>query len=127
MNKEDDNLYLELMTDDFVTFFAAGQETTANTLAFCFLDFLCSRISRRPEIAEKAREEIDQVLGEGIEVTFQDVNELKYCSAIFKEALRLYPAAPNVNRITSEEIDIHGVKVPKDTPIWVKKYTNRIL
>jgi cytochrome P450 len=26
------------MTDDFITFFLAGQETTANTLAFCFLE-----------------------------------------------------------------------------------------
>ena len=25
------------MVDDFATFFIAGQETTANTLAFCFL------------------------------------------------------------------------------------------
>ena len=24
------------MVDDFITFFIAGQETTANTLAFCF-------------------------------------------------------------------------------------------
>jgi cytochrome P450 len=103
------------MTDDFVTFFAAGQETTANTLSFCFLE-----ISRHPEIAEKAREEIDRVLGERTELTYQDVGELKYCLAIFKEALRLYPAAANVNRITPEDIDIHGIQVPKDTPIWVK-------
>jgi cholesterol 24(S)-hydroxylase len=26
------------MVDDFMTFFLAGQETTANTLAFCFLE-----------------------------------------------------------------------------------------
>ena len=29
---------LEAMIDDFITFFIAGQETTANTLAFCFLE-----------------------------------------------------------------------------------------
>lgn len=103
------------MTDDFVTFFAAGQETTANTLSFCFLE-----ISRHPEIAVKAREEIDRVLGERTELTYQDISELKYCLAIFKEALRLYPAAPQVNRITPEDIDIHGIQVPKDTSIWVK-------
>lgn len=103
------------MTDEFLTFFVAGQETTATTLAFCFLE-----IARRPDILKKAREEIDRVLGERTEVTFQDINELKYCSAIFKEALRLYPAAPNISRYTPEEIDINGTKVPKNTPLWVK-------
>ena len=102
------------MTDDFVTFFAAGQETTANTLSFSFQE-----ICRHPEIAQKAREEIDRVLGERTEVTFQDVADLKYCTAIFKEALRLFPAAPSLNRWAPEEVDIHGVKIPKNTPLWV--------
>jgi cholesterol 24(S)-hydroxylase len=103
------------MVDDFVTMFGAGQETTANTLSFSFLE-----ICRNPEIVKKAREEIDRVLGERTELTFQDVSELKYCSAIFKEALRLFPPAPGLNRCTPEEIEINGFVVPKDTPIWVK-------
>jgi cytochrome P450 len=112
--KEDSELDLELMTDDFATFFVAGQETTANTLAFCFLE-----IGKNPEIANKAREEIDRVLGERTEVTFQDVNDLKYCSAIFKEALRLFPPAPQVNRRVPEDIEINGITIPKDSPLWV--------
>lgn len=102
------------MADDFVTFFVAGQETTANTLAFCFLE-LC----KNPEIVEKAREEIDRVLGERSEVTYQDVNDLKYCSAIFKEALRLFPPVTILQRITNEEIEINGYKIPTDTPLSV--------
>ena len=57
---------LEEMADDFVTFFVAGQETTANTLGFCFLE-----LGKNPEIVKKAREEIDRVLGERTEVTYQ--------------------------------------------------------
>ena len=102
------------MTDDFITFFGAGQETTANTLSFSFQE-----IFRHPEIAQKAREEIDRVLGERTEVTFQDASELKYCTAIFKEALRLFPPAPSVNRFATEEVDIHEIKIPKNTPLWV--------
>ena len=112
--KEEGDLDIELMTDDFVTMFVAGQETTANTLSFCFLE-----LGKHPEIVKKAREEIDRVLGERTEVTYQDVADLKYCSAIFKESLRLYPPAPNVSRYTPEDIDIQGVKVPKHTPIIV--------
>lgn len=102
------------MVDDFVTFFIAGQETTANALAFCFLE-----ICKNPEIVKKARAEIDQVLGERTEVTFQDVADLKYCSAIFKETLRLYPPAPIVDRCLSETLNVDGYDVPKGSPIWV--------
>lgn len=110
------------MTDDFVTFFLAGQETTANTLAFCFLE-----LGKNPEMTAKAREEIDRVLGERTEVSFQDVNELKYCSAIFKEALRLYPAAPQVFRVTPEEITIQGYRIPKRSALWVKPPKSSII
>ena len=115
--KEDGELDIELMTDDFVTFFGAGQETTANTLSFSFQE-----ICRNPEIAKKAREEIDRVLGERTEVTYQDVADLKYCTAIFKEALRLFPPAASINRWTPEDIDIQGYKIPKDTPLVVNKF-----
>jgi cholesterol 24(S)-hydroxylase len=36
--KENTSFDLEDMIDNFLTFFVAGQETTANTLAFVFLE-----------------------------------------------------------------------------------------
>lgn len=102
------------MTDDFITFFVAGQETTANALSFCFLE-----MGKNPEIAKKAREEVDRVLGEREDVTYQDVNELKYCSAIFKEALRLYPPAPNLTRQLPEPFTILGCQIPEGTQLFV--------
>lgn len=102
------------MTDDFLTFFVAGQETTANALAFCFLE-----MGKNPEIAKKAREEVDRVLGERTEVTYQDVTELKYCSAIFKEALRLYPPAPTITRQVVEKFTIKNYDIPSDTQLFV--------
>lgn len=102
------------MTDDFITFFVAGQETTANTLAFCFLE-----LGRNPEIMKKAQEEIDRVLGKRTEVSYQDVTDLKYCSAIFKEALRLYPPAPSIGRKIKDKMSICGYELPKDSDIFV--------
>ena len=106
---------IEAMTDDFVTFFVAGQETTANALAFCFLE-----LGRHPEMVARAREEIDRVLGARTEITFQDVNELKYCSAIFKETLRLYPPIPVIFRRTIKNITVNDIEIPKDSFLWVK-------
>ena len=98
------------MGDDFFTFFIAGQETTANTLAFCFLE-----MGKNKNIFLKAREEIDRILGERTEITYQDTVDLKYCSSIFKEALRLYPAVPILDRHVTDEITINGYKIPSDT------------
>lgn len=103
------------MTDDFVTFFVAGQETTANTVAFCFQE-----LGKNPDVVKRAQEEIDRVLGKRTEITYQDVSELKYCSAIFKEVLRLFPPAPQLFRYLTEPININGYNIPKNTPIWVK-------
>jgi cholesterol 24(S)-hydroxylase len=110
------------MTDDFVTFFVAGQETTANTLAFCFLE-----LGKNPRLIEKAREEIDRVLGQRTVVGFQDANELKYCAAIFKEALRLFPPVPYLNRVTQTKLDIDGYVIPEKTILQVvgQKYALR--
>jgi cytochrome P450 len=113
---EDNKFDLDEMTDDFVTFFAAGQETTANTLAFCFLE-----LGKNPRLVQKAREEIDRVLGERTEINIQDLSELKYCTAIFKEALRLYPTVPFIDRQTTEKINICGYEIPEKTIILVTK------
>jgi cytochrome P450 len=58
-------------------------------------------------------------LGERTEVTYQDFNDLKYCSAIFKEALRLYPPAPTLSRKNTEKITIQGYEVPENSEIFV--------
>ena len=115
MFKEDQELDIEAMVDDFITFFVAGQETTANALAFCFLE-----LGKHPEIVKKAREEIDRVLGERTDVTYQDVTDLKYCSALFKETLRLFPPLPHFGRKIKDKMTINGYEVPKDSVVIVK-------
>jgi len=45
---ENESVDLEDLIDDFVTFFVAGQETTANTLAFCFLE-----LARNQQVVKK--------------------------------------------------------------------------
>jgi len=107
---KDDEIDIEKMVDDFVTFFIAGQETTASALAFIFME-----LGRNPDILQKVREEVDRVIGSKPEVTFDDLNDLKYTSAVFKEALRLYPPAPAVNRLNKKEIVTPNFVIPKDS------------
>jgi cytochrome P450 len=101
---------LESLTDDFITFLFAGQETIANTLTTLFLE-----IGKNKSIFMKAREEIDRVLGERNEITYQDAVDLKYCNCIFKETLRLFPPVTMISREPTEDFFINEYKIPKGT------------
>ena len=59
------------------------------------------------------------MLGARTEINYQDIVNLKYCSCIFKEALRIYPPVVIVERIIKDDMDIEGYKIPKNTQIGV--------
>ena len=61
-------------------------------------------------------------MGERTYVNYQDYTELKYCAAIFKESMRLYPSAPLLDRVTTEDMNINGLLIPKNSIIWVNFY-----
>lgn len=105
------------MVDNFVTFFIAGQETTAGTLAFLFLE-----LGRHPRILENLRNEIDNVIGKKTYITMEDLSNLEYTSCVLKEALRLYPPAVAVSRITHQDGTIGNLFVPANTVIHLSSY-----
>ena len=59
------------------------------------------------------------MLGDRNEINFNDAADLKYCSCIFKEALRLHPAVPTLSRVTMEEMVIADKTIPANTTILV--------
>lgn len=97
----------ELMLDNFVTFFIAGQETTANQLSFAIME-----LGRHPEIYKRAKAEVDEVLGMRKEILYEDLGKLGYLSQVLKETLRLYPTAPATSRLLPEDMIINGLKIP---------------
>ncbi|XP_078131581.1 cholesterol 24-hydroxylase-like [Sander vitreus] len=103
MTKEDE----ELMLDNFVTFFIAGQETTANQLAFCIME-----LGRHPDILEKVKKEVDDVIGMKQEISYDDLGKLVYLSQVLKETLRMYSTAPGTSREILEDIVIDGIHIP---------------
>uniref|UniRef100_A0A3P8THR9 Cholesterol 24-hydroxylase n=1 Tax=Amphiprion percula TaxID=161767 RepID=A0A3P8THR9_AMPPE len=103
MTKEDE----EFMLDNFVTFFIAGQETTANQLAFCIQE-----LTRHPDILEKVRKEVDDVVGMKQDVGYDDLGKLIYLSQVLKETLRMYPTAPGTSREIAKDMVIDGIHIP---------------
>ncbi|XP_031567325.1 cholesterol 24-hydroxylase-like [Actinia tenebrosa] len=108
----------EDLLDDFITFFIAGQETTANQLSFLLLE-----VAQRPDVLEKLKAEIHEVLGSRDYVEFDDLAKLEYMGQVLKEALRLYPPAGGIARETKEQIVLGGHMIPANSLINVSIYS----
>ncbi|KAL2336428.1 hypothetical protein Fmac_010874 [Flemingia macrophylla] len=79
---------------------------------------------RKPEIFEKAAEELDKVIGRERWVEEKDIVNLPYINAIAKEVMRLHPVAPMlVPRLVREDCKIRGYDIPKGTQVLVNVWT----
>lgn len=74
--------------NQLVTFLIAGHETTSGLLSFAVHELL-----QNPAVLERARAEVDAVLGDGMP-RFEHIAKLGYVDQILRETLRLYPTAP---------------------------------
>ena len=90
----------------------AGHETTSVALAWTLYE-----LAKNPLIQEKVRAEIDAVLREGNELTWETVEELKYLENVTKESLRLHPPAHITARTPISDEIVGGYLIPKGTLI----------
>ncbi len=87
---DDLNIRFQIMT-----FLIAGHETTSSLLSFALY-----RLLQHPEVATRAYDEVDRVLGGDLALTptHAQVRELTYVSQILQESLRLYPPVVRLTR-----------------------------
>ncbi|TYH38076.1 hypothetical protein ES332_D12G085600v1 [Gossypium tomentosum] len=96
----------------------AGTDTTAITL-----EWAMSNLLNNPHVQEKARAELDKLVGQEKLVEEADVAKLPYLQSIISETLRLYPAAPLlVPHSASEICSIEGYEIPKDAIVMVNAW-----
>lgn len=106
----------EQLIDNLLTFLGAGHETTAKALTWTLY-----LLARAPEWQTRLREEVRRVLGEG-PVTKETLPQLKLTEQVFKEAMRLYPPAPIMNRIAVEASEFGGKRIAPGTIIVIPVY-----
>jgi cytochrome P450/NADPH-cytochrome P450 reductase len=98
-----------------ITFLIAGHETTSGLLSFAIYYLL-----KNPACLDRARAEVDEVLGSTAAPTFEQVHRLTYVRQVLDEALRLWPTAPGFTRQPLEDTVIGGrYAVPAGTPITI--------
>ncbi|MDQ0936468.1 cytochrome P450 [Streptomyces turgidiscabies] len=86
-----------------LTFLIAGHETTSGALSFA-LHYL----SRHPDVAARARAEVDRVWGGTAVPGYDQIARLRYVRRVLDESLRLWPTAPGFAREARHDTVLGG-------------------
>lgn len=107
----------EQLRDEVATVFLAGHETTALALTYTL-----HLLAHHPRVARQLVAEVQEVLGDR-PPTVDDVPRLRWCDAVLRESMRLYPPAYLIGRELLEDREIGGYSVPKGAQVltgqWV--------
>jgi cytochrome P450 len=104
------------LRDEIITMFLAGHETTAIALTSALY-----LMARHPDLAARARTEIDEVLGDRLAVA-EDLPRLKFLDAVVRETMRIYPPAWIVGREPLREVEVGGVRIPAGAQILMSQW-----
>ncbi|XP_051159991.1 uncharacterized protein LOC127280777 [Leptopilina boulardi] len=106
------------LRDHVLTLITAGTDTTSRTL-----DFVLLMLAQHPEVQEKVYEEIFNIYGseepETNPVKYEDLHRFIYLERVIKETMRLFPIAPFLPRLASEDLELDGQIVPKGCAVVV--------
>lgn len=83
----------EDIREEIDTFMFEGHDTTASGIAFAIL-----ALAENQKVQEKLYDEITSVIGDSENITMQHLQDTKYLEMVVKEAQRLYPSVPVIER-----------------------------
>ncbi|KAK8075467.1 hypothetical protein PG997_010130 [Apiospora hydei] len=93
---------LENVIYQIPTLLGGGYETTSATLSFLWY-FLC----KNPHAMRKAREEVDEIVGDGV-LAYDMLRNLKYLDACMKETLRMQHPVTLFTRFSTRDTVLGG-------------------
>jgi cytochrome P450 len=106
----------ERLVDNLLTFYLAGHETTAKALTWTLY-----LLARAPAWADAIAAEADEVSGGGA-IGAAHVDRLLVTRRVLKEAMRLYPPAPQMSRTAREATRLAGRPIAAGTQVIVPIY-----
>ncbi len=106
--------------DEVLTIFLAGYETVANGLTWTWY-----LLSQHPDIEARLHAELDAVLGTGAArraPELADYGALKYTEMVFAEAMRLYPPAWAMGRMSTKSVTLGPYRIPPGAHFFMSQY-----
>ena len=104
------------VSDNVLTFLAAGHETTANTLAWIFY-----LLALFPDAEARVIDELASVACEQ-PLEPETLDKLVFTRAVVNEALRLYPPAPFIGREALAQDEIAGRRIETGTQVLISPW-----
>ena len=97
-----------------VTLLLAGEDTTANSIAWCI-----HYLMRYPEHFQRVRSEVDELAASnsGATLELEQTNRLPFLDAFVNEVMRLKPVAPLIAAEANFDTEILGCQIPRGTTI----------
>uniref|UniRef100_A0ACD5ZEK8 Uncharacterized protein n=1 Tax=Avena sativa TaxID=4498 RepID=A0ACD5ZEK8_AVESA len=120
--QEEDSVESPLTTEMIIAvlfdMFGAATDTTSTTL-----EWAMSELVAHPEVMAKAQLEVREVLGpDRAIIANSDLAKLHYMRMVIKEALRMHPPGPLLNRQNEDDCKIMGYDMLKGTNIYINVF-----
>ncbi|KAK4490012.1 hypothetical protein RD792_000666 [Penstemon davidsonii] len=120
---DDPNLEVKLTRDCikglFQNLLVGGTDTSATTVEWTIHELI-----KQPRIIQKAKEELNRVIGRNRWVEENDFSQLPYIEAIIKESFRLHPLATFLApHYAIEDCNVAGYDISKGTTILVNTWS----
>lgn len=96
--------------ENVLNFFAAGHESSASSLTW-----LTQMFAQHPEVQDKARKEIIDLLERTPNPSYVDLQNLPYLDNVLEENLRLFAPGISAARESIQDVEICGTVFPKGT------------
>ena len=95
------------------TMLLAGEDTTANTLAW-----MLYLLDRHPDAMRRAREEVRRIAPDPAAFCIEQMDALDYLDACVQEAMRLKPVAPFMPLEALRDTTVADVHLPRGGLVW---------
>ena len=108
--------------ENALTFVLAGHETTGNLMTWVSYILMTNN-----NVLRTCQEEVDKILPNGIQITYEHLAHLHVCEAVIQETLRLYPSASFLARECIREHTIgnandHQLTIPAKATVIIDIY-----
>ncbi|CAG9763022.1 unnamed protein product [Ceutorhynchus assimilis] len=112
--RDKENFSFEDIAANVLVIYAAGYETTSTTMSYVMYE-----LARHPKIQDKLRQEILKICPGDKKVTYDDLQQMKYCEMVVNETLRLHNTATETPRKCTKTYQIPGTDVKIEEGIFV--------
>jgi len=121
LQSQDDEGFLTMdeVKDEMMTFFAAGQETVANTIILMLYN-----IANHSYWQDRCREEAFDIVGDKEDVSYDEECRMSTMTMCLKETMRLYPILYQIGRDLTEDVELktEGIKLQKGNTVVFNIY-----